>query len=471
MPAPSPPTAADGKPQFLRALGPLEGVAIVVGTTIGSGIFVTPSKIAEKLGPFGFGAILGVWILCGLLSLAGALAYAELGALFPRAGGQYVYLREAFGPFWGYLFGWMEFWVARAGGIAAVSVVFAQYSVLFTHQEGEWAERWTAFLVILVLTTVNYLGVRWGGAVQTLFTATKVGALLALVVCAFGMPAGNAGNWQPLFSSGDGSMTLLAAVGFTMVRCLFAYDGWTNGAAVAEEMKNPQRDVPRALLGGTLVIAALYISANVAYHYLLPMHQVAGSSRVAADAAGKLFGSEIGSRLLAAAVMMSTFGAVNGSLLTGTRIFYAMARDGLFFREMGELHLRFRSPHWSILFQGLWAAALVIIPFDGMIHRVFGWKSEAPLYDQLITYVIFASWGFYGLTVAGLFRLRRLHPDMPRPYRAWGYPVIPALFVLTSGAFVLHTLISQPAEAAAGVGLLLLGVPAYLAWKRSAARE
>ncbi|MBM3457064.1 MAG: amino acid permease [Armatimonadetes bacterium] len=465
----TPPSERHAPVQFLRALGPLEGVAIVVGTTIGSGIFLTPATIAEKLGPYGFGAILGVWVLCGALSLAGALAYAELGALFPRAGGQYVYLREAFGPLWGFLFGWVEFWVARAGGIAAVAVAFARYVAVFTNQGGEWAERSTAFLAICVLTAVNYLGVRGGGAVQTLFTATKVGALLALVICSFGLPGGSAEHWQPLWNPAAGAAGLISAVGFAMVQSLWSYDGWTNGAAVSEEMKNPQRDVPRSLLIGTAIITAIYVSANIAYHYVLPLERIQGSERVAADVAGRLFGSEVGVRLLAAAVLMSTFGAINGSLLSGTRIFYAMARDGLFFQEMGQLHLRFRSPHWSILFQGIWASALVLVPFDWVLNPLFHWKQEARLYDQLLAYVVFASWAFYGLTVAGLFRLRMTQPDLPRPYSAWGYPVVPGLFVLTSGAFVLHTLVSQPGEALAGVAILLLGIPAYRFWARRSA--
>ncbi len=460
------------EPKFFRALGPVEGTCIVVGTVIGSGIFRVPAEVAQSLGGFGLGTILLVWLLCGFLSLAGALAYAELSALFPRSGGQYVYLREAYGPLWGFLFGWMEFWVARPGSIAALAVVFAEYSGQFTHLDGDWGLRWTAFLMVFVLTWINYVGVRWGGTVQVVFTATKVAALLALIACSFGLPEGSTANWAPLWSAGNDLSPggLAVAVGTAMIAVLWTYDGWANGAAVSEEMKEPQRDVPRALIGGTLILIGLYMVANLAYHYVLPMGQVAQHDKIAAAVAERLFGT-IGAGLVSAAVMISTFGAVNGLLLTGPRIFYAMSRDQLFFREMGELHQRFRTPHWSILFQGLWAGLLILVPFKDLFNSWFGglgWSMRVDLYDQLITFVIFASWAFYGMTVAGVMVLRRRHPELPRPYRAWGYPVVPLLFVLTSAAFVAHTLFHSPVESLGGLLIVGLGLPAYALWKRQA---
>jgi APA family basic amino acid/polyamine antiporter len=466
--APGDPAA--GRPQLVRALGPLEGVCIVVGTTIGSGIFITPAKIAENVGPFGFGAILGVWVICGLLSLAGALVYAELAAMFPRAGGQYVYLREAYGPLWGFLYGWMEFWVARAGSCAALGVAFARYAAVFTGGEGDWAQRWTAFLVVVILTCVNYAGVRWGGTVQTVFTATKVFALAALVVCAFALPGGSAENWQPFTNAGGwerlGFAGLAAGLGVAMIQSLWAYDGWANAATVSEEMKNPQRDTPRALVGGTLLIIGLYLAANLAYHYVLPLGQVAAAERVAADVAGTLLNPELGVRLLAAAVMISTFGALNGVMLTGPRVFYAMARDRMFFSQLGELHGTFRSPHIAILFQGLWAAALILIPFDALLNPLFHWKEDARLYDQMLTFVIFGSWGFYAMTVWAVVRLRKLRPELDRPYRTWGYPVTPILFLATSMAFMVNALREQPGEALAGLVLVGLGVPVYFKFRK-----
>lgn len=454
------------KPTFSRALGPVEGACIVIGTVIGSGIFLVPASVARDAGSWGFGTILLIWIVCGLLSLAGALSYAELSAMFPRAGGQYVYLREAYGPLWAFLFGWMEFWVARAGSVAALAVAFAHYAGVFTHQDGDWGVRWTAFIMIFTLTVVNYLGVRWGGTVQVLFTATKVAALGALIVCAFALPGGDAKNWQPWFASGNGGLAgLPVVIGTVMIAVLWAYDGWANGAAVSEEMKQPQRDVPRALFFGTSIIMVLYLLANFAYHFTLPLSEINGNERVAGAVAERLFGP-VGGGLVSAAVMISTFGATNGLMLTGPRIFYAMSRDGVFFPEMGELHTRFRTPHWAILFQGLWAGLLVLVPFNDLLNALFHWHLDTPLYDQLFTFVIFPSWAFYGMTVAGVFVLRRNRPELVRPYRAWGYPVVPVFFILTALAFVAHTLFHQPLESLAGIGIIALGLPAYAGWNR-----
>jgi len=358
----------------------------------------------------------------------------------------------------------MEFWVARGGSIAALAVAFATYASQLTHRDGEWEMRWVAFVMVVALTVVNYLGVRWGGAVQVIFTGTKVAAIGALVACAFGLPGGSPANWQPFWAPPGGEVPL-AAIGGAMIASLWAYDGWANGAAVSEEMKDPQRNAPRALQWGSLLDMGLYLLANVAYHYVLPMAELARQERVAARVAEVLLGP-VGAGVVAAAVMVSTFGATNGLLLTGPRIFYAMARDRVFFRELAELHVRFRTPYLAIFFQGLWAAFLILLPFNTLVHRLFGTRLETPLFDQLITFVIFGSWLFYGMTVAGVMVLRRTRPDLERPYRAWGYPLVPALFVLTSAAFVLHTAITQPWESAAGLGLLALGLPAYWRWSR-----
>lgn len=460
----------DASPRPLAALGPVEGACIVVGTVIGSGVFIVPQTVAAKVGEYGFGMVMLAWIVGGVLSLAGALSYAELAAMFPRSGGQYVFLSEAFGRFWGFLYGWVEFWVARAGSIAALAVAFARYAGHFTRHEGEWGTRWTAFLVIFVLTLVNYLGVRWGGTVQVVFTATKVGALIALTACAFGLPIGDRQNLEPVWRlPEDGWEGLVPAFGAAMIAVLWAYDGWSNGAAVAEEMKHPKRDAPRALAFGTLTLTAIYLLANLGYHYVLPMESIVAEDRVAGAVAGALFGP-IGAGLLAAAVMISTFGAVNGLLLTGPRIFYAMSRDGVFFRNLGHLHERFRTPHLAIVFQGMWAAFLVLVPFNEVAERLFGWNLTQPLYDQLFTYVMFVSWLFYGLSVVGLIVLRVRRPDLPRPYRVPGYPVVPMLFVLASVAFVVHTLYTQRVESLGGLLILLLGIPAYWSWKRGGDR-
>jgi basic amino acid/polyamine antiporter, APA family len=451
---------------FDRALGPVEATSLVIGTVVGAGIFVVPPLVAQAAGPYGAGAVLLVWALCGLLSLAGALAYAELAASFPRAGGQYVFLREAFGPLPAFLFGWMEFWLARAGSMGVAAVIFAHYAGHFTHLEGEWGLRWTAFLLVFALTLVNYLGVRSGGAVQVLCAALKVAALGALVACAFGLPEGSAANLQPLWTgAGVEAGGLVGALGTAMIAALWAFNGWANGAAVSEEMREPRRDVPRALVRGMLLVTGLYLAVNLAYLWVLPVTGVASSGDAATAVAEALFGP-VGAGLAAVTVMAAAFGSVNGLLLSGPRLFYAMARDGLFFREIGELHPRFRTPHLAVLFQGLWAGFLILIPYGELFGLLFGWRPETPLYAQLFTLVLFASWAFYGLTVAGMLLLRRRRPELARPYRAWGYPAVPLLFVLGSVAFTAHVLLTRPAESLAGVCVVLLGLPAFWWWSR-----
>jgi basic amino acid/polyamine antiporter, APA family len=460
-------SAAPAAPLLDRALGPIDGVAIVVGTVIGSGIFVVPAAIAGSAGQFGMGTVLLVWVVCGALSLAGALSYAELASMFPRAGGQYVFLREAYGPKWAFLFGWMEFWIARSGSAAAIAVGFALYAAQFTGRGDPWGVRLTALAVIVSLTVVNYLGVRWGGWVQRLFTAAKVAALVALVVAAFVLPVGTSANWSPWVSLEPGWLPFIGLFGFAMIQALWAFDGWTNAATVAEEIREPRRSIPFALVWGTLGVTLLYLVVNLGYHYVLSQEDVAGTERVAALTAERLLGP-IGAALVAAAVMISTFGSTNGTLLTGPRIFYAMARDGAFFPAMRNLHPRFHTPHLAIAGQGAWASLLVLAPVNEVLRRTLGWELETPLFDQLLTFVIFASWAFYGMTVAGVLVLRRRSPDLERPYRAWGYPVVPLLFVLTTIAFVGHVLWHNPVESAAGVAIVLLGLPAYAWWRREA---
>lgn len=470
-------TSPEKKPEFLRVLGPLQGITLVVGTVIGSGIFVVPQEIAGHLGAYGLVAIIAVWIFCGLLSLAGALAYSELGAMLPRAGGQYVYLSAAYGPVWGFLYGWMEFWVARAGSVAALAVAFARYfdrlvgfgrwmredmadtlgpAAVFV---GTHVEASLAIVVILILSWVNTMGVRWGGAVQVTFTALKVAALIGIVVLGFFSPAHDFGNW--FWPAHGPDSRFITHFGLAMIASLWAYDGWTNGNNVAEEMRDPQRNIPLSLLVGTLIITAIYICANLAYHSLLTVTQIEGTKTVAAEAVQRALGP-VGAGAVAAAAMVSTFGATNGTLLSGPRIFYAMARDGLFFRGMGTLHLRYRTPHAAILGQTAWSIALIV--GATWMHALH--PGGDALYDQLITYVIFASWAFYGMSTAAVFVLRIRQPDAPRPYRAWGYPVVPAFFVLVAIGFLINTVLEKPMEALLGIGIVALGLPAFWAWNR-----
>jgi len=448
-----------------------QGVSLVVGIVIGSGIFLTPNGIDQKIGAFGFGAILMVWVVGGLLSLAGALTYAELGAMLPTTGGQYVFIREAFGKLCAFLFGWMEFWVARAGSIAALAVAFSLHAVLIYRGMGAQAATqlpaleadplvpWVAIGCVLLLAAINVLGVRYGAWVQVAFTVLKVSALLAVIGMAIYRGGQLTGSLTPFFR--PGKTNLLAAFGAAMVASLWSYDGWTNGAAVSEEMKNPQRNVPRSLMLGTLIIVAVYVAVNWAYHSLLTIEQVQGSSAVAATAALRAVGAW-GGLAVAFGALASIFGAANGTILTGPRIFYAMAKDRVFFPGLAKVHARFSTPYRAVLAQCGWAILLI---GSAAIGRPY---TQEPIFDTLFTYVIFSSWVFYGMGVAAVFVLRRTRPDADRPYRTWGYPWTPAAFVLVAGAFVLNTLLTQPIQSLVGLGIIALGLPAYWLWSRRA---
>ena len=438
------------QPQLLRGLGLKEAISVVIGAIIGSGIFLTPRAIAQAIPSPGI--ILLVWVISGILTLFGALAYAELGAMMPRSGGQYVYLREAFGPLWGFLFGWTLFLVIQTGSIAAVAVAFAEYTGYFIPLSPSLIKV-VAILCILSLTAVNYIGVRIGGWVQNIFTLLKVVAIVALVVLGFGLGGGSWTNFQPLWG-GVNHQGLLRAFGVAMVAALWSYDGWNNVGFVAEEIKNPQRNLPIALAFGTLAVIVIYLSANLVYMYTLPVGQIAQSQLVAADVAKKFIGP-LGGAAISAAVLVSTFGTVNGFILAGPRVYYAMAKDGLFFKKIGEIHRSFRTPAFSIILQGLWASLLTL----------------TGKFEQLFTYVIFASWIYYAMLVSGVIVLRRKYPSAPRPYKTWGYPIVPMLFVAIALWFVYNTLTSDPRDSVMGLILVLLGLPAYWYWRRKGSGE
>jgi APA family basic amino acid/polyamine antiporter len=453
------------EPTFNRALGSVEATSLVTGTALGAALLLAPAIVAGSVGQLGLAPILLLWLAGGLVSLAGAACVAELAGMMPQTGGQYVYLREAFGPLPAFLFGWMEFWVSRPAQIALAGAVFAEYAGPFTHFQSPDDLRWTAFLVVFVLTVINYLGVRWGGAVQVLFTSTKVGGLLAFVACAFFLPGGTTENWSTTVPSSS-EVRFDAALWAAIVAVLWAYDGWASGAAVAEEMKDPQRDVPRGLIWGVTLLTLLFLVVNVAYHYVLPAEQIAASPQPASDVAMALFG-DVGLGLAATLIMVACFGRINGLLLTGSRISYAMARDDRFFWEVRQLHPSFRTPYLGVLFQGLWAGVLVLLPFNSFANRAFGWHMSAPYVQQLATCIVFAMWTFYALTGLAVIVLRRRDPDRERPYRVPSYPAIPLLFTVASVAIVVAALIQQPVECLMGAGLLLIGIPAYGAWERA----
>lgn len=447
---------AEGAAGLRRELGLWAATAIVVGTVIGSGIFLVPKDMILHVGSPAI--VLAVWVAGGLLSLAGALSYAELAAALPEAGGEYVYLREAYGPLWGFLYGWTQFWVARGGSIATLATAFFLYlSNFYPALEGVFytlplpiGPRGTplaiqygqllAVGVILLLAAVNYLGVRFGGGVQVAVTIVKLGLIAALIAVGLGAGKGDLAHFGASIPAPGGLAGFFAA----LVAALWAYDGWNNVSMVAAEIRRPQRYLPVALVAGTSLVMATYLLTNLAYFYVLRGEQVAASDRVAAEMMRAVMG-DWGAGAVSLAAMVSIFAALNGSLLSGARVPYAMARGGLFFRSFARIHPQFRTPSVSILGLALWGSVLV---FSGR-------------YEDLFRYVIFASWLLYGMTAAAVIVLRRRRPDLPRPYRTPAYPVLPALFVVGAAAVIWSSLSNFPRESLLGLALILLGLPYY----------
>ncbi len=444
------------KTSLPRVLGTVEAVTIVVGSVIGSGIFFKPQTIAAELGSFGL--VLFVWVVCGGLSVLGALTYAELGTMMPHAGGQYVYLREAYGRLWAFLWGWTELLVARTGACAALAVAFA-LSLNQIVPLSAWAAKLTAVLTIVLLTAVNVWGTRKGSQVQNVTTYIKAGFLALIALLPFVLGRAHGANWSSSIPSRADS-SLLPAFGAAMIAALWAYDGWGNLTPVAEEVEAPQRTIPRALLAGVLIVAALYITANVAYHAVLPIQKIAKSSHVAADVLQSLWG-DWGKKALAAYVMCSTFGGVNANLLIGPRVFFAMARDGVFFAPLREVHPRHQTPANAIVLQGVWAIALLMA--GGLFKSG---KELLDLFNTLTDFVIFGASIFYTMAVAAVFVLRRKFPDKPRPYRTWGYPIVPLIFVLVYLWLLTTTLLAEPKRSGLGLALIALGVPMFWYWER-----
>lgn len=426
-----------------KSLGLSHTTAMVVGTIIGASIFVQPSEITRQMPTVG--GILLVWIGAGALSICGALACAELASAFPRTGGVYVYLTETYSPVVGFLWGWAMFWIMHTGIIAAIAMVFARYAAVFIPMS-DMGLRLTAVGLILVLSAVNIFGVRHGGRVQTIFTAAKVAAIVLMII---------AGAWltwgQPMPAAPIGAEASVTLNGFAlaMVAGLFAYGGWHMVTFTAGETRNAATIIPRALVIGTVIVTACYAGLNAIYLRVLPLETLRASTRVAADAADALLGSG-GAGAMAVLVMVSTFGAVNGIILTGPRVYYSMAQDGLLFKWFGETHPRFQTPHCALVLQAVWASLLTL----------------TDTYRALFTRVIYTEWIFFALMVGGLFVLRRRAGYTPT-YRIWGYPVIPALFVIASLTIVGVQIASDPANSAIGLGMVLLGWPMYRLWVKT----
>jgi basic amino acid/polyamine antiporter, APA family len=435
-----------GQPQELkRALGLWEATSIAIGIMIGSAIFIVPAEITREVGTERTALL--VWVVAGVLSLFGALSFAELAAMLPQAGGQYIYLREAYGPLVSFLCGWTFFLAVQSGSIATVAVGFAQYLGEFFTIEA-WQQKIAAIAVIALLTGVNYRGVEEGGRIQSIVTGLKLGAMVALVLLGYVLVHGARGGPHSLPTASGPAF--LSSFGVAMVAAFWAYDGWNNVTFAAGEVTRPERNLPLALILGTAVVILVYVGLSSVYYHVLAVDEVANSPRVAADAALRIFGRS-GSRLVTLAIIISMFGSANGMVLAGARVYYAMAQDRLFFRWCAAVHPRFRTPHLSLLLQAAWSAVLVLLG----------------RYDQLFTYVIFAAWIFYALTAFAVVILRRKMPDLPRPYRVSGYPFVPAIFVLAAVWFIGNTLVEKPAETGWGSLIVGLGVPVYFIWSRN----
>lgn len=444
-------------PDFKRALGPFDATMVVVGGIIGAGIFINPYIVAQRLPSEGW--VLAAWAAGGAIALAGALAYAELGSLFPKAGGQYVYLRDAYHPLVGFLYGWALLLLIECGAIAAVAITFAEYALRLVGREDASALP-LAIAAIVVVSAINYLGVKPGSRVLNVFVVLKVAALAVLIGAGFliapavpqaGAAGGAAGAGDAL---AGGSAALPILFGAALVPILFSYGGWQNANYVAEEIADPRRNLPRSLVAGTLLVVAIYVLVNVVYLRALGLEGLAATRTPASDAAGRLLGPA-GDRFVAAAIAVSTFGFLDLAVLAPTRVYYAMAADGLFFRGVSRLHPRFRTPSLAIVLQAAWAIALAL----------------TGTYAALVDTVVFADWIFFGLTVGSVLVFRRREPLGSRiagGFRMPFYPALPILFALVSAGVVASVVASNPVRSAMGAALLLAGVPAYLYWKRRA---
>ncbi len=496
---------------FVRAIGLFDGTMIVVGSMIGSGIFIVAADISRQTGSPG--GLLCTWILTGLLTCSAALSYGELAALMPQAGGQYVFLREAYSPLWGFLYGWTLFLVIQTGTIAAVAVGFARYLGVLVPAISPTAwivppitlstkyaislswQQLVGVLMILFITFLNTLGVRLGKLIQNIFTSAKTLSLAGLILLGLfvgrnaAAVAENFGHFwavrgaQPLQPGADflksfvpaitaasGAFGLFVAFGVAQVGSLFSADAWNNITFTAGEVKNPKRDVALSMAFGTAIVITLYCLANLAYLTALPLGKIqnAPDDRVATAALSAIFGNR-GAVIMAIAIIISTFGCNNGLILAGARVYYAMARDALFFKSTGVLNEK-RVPGRALLFQGLWTAFLVL-PRTRIIDAKTGTVTYGNLYSDLLDYVVFSVLIFYVLTIAGIFVLRKKRPDAERPYKAFGYPLVPLLYIVAAVAIMVVLILYKTETTWPGLLIVLLGVPVYWLWSRGARKQ
>ncbi len=452
--------------ELIRGLGPWAASAIVVGTMVGTGIFLKPSEMAAVGGSVSL--VYAAWIAGGLLSLFGALSFAELGAAMPEAGGQYAYLRRGLGPIWGFMFGWMHSTVGESSSAASIAAGLARFSSFlipglavpvfswhFTPPFGgapydfvfTWSQPMAAGAIIL-FTFINYLGVRLGGRVQVALTLLKVGAVLAIVAAGFWFGHRSMSHFHPFWPVQTGSGALVAFLA-ALAAALWAYDGWEDLNRVGSEIQNPERNFPLALAGGTILVAAIYLLFNAVCFYALPFSAVASSSHVASDVV-EGFAGRGAAFWITLAMIVAALGTLNSSIMSGARVPYAMARDGLFFRVTGTVHPRFRTPGGALIFQGVLAALMAL----------------TGTFEELTSLFVFAAWIFYALSVVAMFRLRKIAPDMNRPYRTWGYPVVPGLFVAGALALTINIWIQRPVRSSIGLAMILSGLFFYRLWGR-----
>jgi len=452
-----------------KSLSLTAAVMAVAGSMIGSGIFRKPSTMAEQL--MSPELLIIVWIAAGLITFIGALSNAEVSGMIDATGGQYIYFRKMFGEFTSFIYGWSVLSVIQTGSQAAIAYVFGEYLCYFIkfpdlpehissftlfmplvgdiHPFAEWGPKLIAILCILFLTGINYLGIFFGGLVQTIVTFIKIGSMIFLSFALFFFGNGSVSNLSSGFSiSPATSANLVALLGLSLSGAFWAYDGWNNVTFISGEVKNPKRNIPLGLLYGTLIVIALYVVINLAYLYVIPIEEIAGSPLVAAAAAEKIFGSYGGS-IISIAVIVSTFGAVNGSLMASARVPFAMAHSKMFFNWLGKVHPRYATPHTSLVVQGIFSSVLVM----------------SGSFDTITDYVIFATWFFYMLTALGVIVLRKKMPDAPRPYKVIGYPYTIWFFVIFSFVFLMNSLISDTENAAMGTILIMTVLPLYFFWK------
>jgi APA family basic amino acid/polyamine antiporter len=490
--------------KFVQGLGLWDSTMMVAGSMIGSGIFIVSAEIGRQVGSPGW--LLLVWVVTGLLTVSAALSYGELAAMMPRAGGQYVYLREAYSPMWGFLYGWTLFLVIQTGTIAAVAVAFARFMGVLVQNISptNWivppiklssglalslsTQQLIAILMIVLLTAINTRGLQVGKIIQNIFTSAKTLTLIALILIALvlgrfddALKINGQYFWSPrntdLMQSGlsflpavtasSGALGLFIAFCVSQVGSLFSSDAWNNITFTAGEVKEPRRTIPLSLALGTGLVITLYVLANISYLCVLPLQNIqhAPDDRVATAVIEAIF-SGAGAAIMAVAIMVSTFGCVNGLVLAGARVYYAMARDGLFFRSTGKLN-HAHVPAIGLVLQGIWAC-LLVLPRTRSIDAKTGAVTYGNLYSNLLDYVVFAVLIFYVLTILGIFILRRKRPDAERPYRAFGYPIIPALYIIAATAIMVVLLLYRTQTTWPGLLIVLTGVPVYFLWKSRA---